>query len=320
MNSGRSSVLKIVLADDRGNTATIAPELGGWLLRYVRAIEAFGPVDVLHYEETCEDRYPDMHVGSPLMFPLAGYCTSGGRPDRYVWEGVERSMPLHGFARRLPWRVEDTSDRCATLTLVPGPLTRDCYPFEFYLSLRYELNDGALVARLTVTNDGDVPMPLNAGFHPYIRTPLSPGGRRDCCFVILPESREFTMTPTGLHISPHRSSPCLRATDIGAPARHFGYLADFRAELEDRLGGVTISIWAEIGAPFEFLTTWSPDEAAPFCCVEPRTALPEPFSPEIRDQLIVLAPGAKFIATMHLDAFSSRKDRKDGSSSAVGSS
>jgi galactose mutarotase-like enzyme len=143
-------------------------------------------------------------------------------------------------------------------------------------------------------------MPFSAGFHPYIRTPLTAVGRRDCCFAKLPAAREYRAT--GVVADADCSPVCLRASEIGAPARHFGDVADYRAEIDDVLRGVKATIQADFSPSFKCLTAWSPGHGAPFCCIERRTALPDPFSPGVRNQLIVLAPGATFVAAMVLDA------------------
>ena len=296
----------IALADDSGNAAIIAPELGGWLLRYERQTAAHGPVDVLHYDLARLNAYPELGFGSPLMFPIAGYSTSERGRDRYRWQEVEREMPPHGFARRLPWKVREVSNDAVTLVLDANQLTRECYPFEFRLTLCYELRDGALASRLVVENLGDRPMPFSTGFHPYIRTPLTTG-HREQCLVRIPAARELRIEAGHIIAEADLLPRCFPGPEIGAPARHFGDLEKLRAEVVDTFADLRVIVEAVFTSPFQCLTTWAPVGDVPFCCVEPRTSLPDPFSYAQDDQLTVLPPGAAFSGSMRLDLIVSRQ-------------
>lgn len=292
---------KIELKDGQGNAAVVAPRLGAWLLRYARQTRRYGPVEVLRYSTECLNQYPAMHAGSFLMFPVAGHTTSQGRPDHFCWNGVERQMPLHGFARRLPWAIADLSNISVSLTLEANDATREVYPFEFRLRLTYELRDGALVSRLAVENLGDEPIPFSTGFHPYIRTPLTAAGRRDRCVARIPASREFTVTAAGVTAAAYHDGRSLTVTTPAIPARHFCGFDDFKASLTDEIGAVSVTLDADFTSRFRCLSVWSPTADASFYCIEPRTALQDAFSNAGTDQLTILAPGAAFLGQMRLD-------------------
>jgi len=52
--------------DHCGAQAVIAPELGGWLLRYMRLLSGLGYVDGLYCTQEVVDRYPNqMYAGNP---------------------------------------------------------------------------------------------------------------------------------------------------------------------------------------------------------------------------------------------------------------
>jgi len=300
MGGARGAVNKIVLADGEGNSAAIAPRLGGWLLQYVRQTEGHGPVEVLHYSPDCLHRYPAMPAGAHLMFPVAGYATSRGKADIYCWNGEERPMPVHGFARRMPWEVDTASDLSLSLILDADDATRKLYPFEFRLTLRYELVNGTLRSIIEVENRDPRAMPFSIGFHPYLRTPLAPEGQRDQCAIRLPASREYRMTQTGIRSEGRREPHMLPATATAVPARHFGDLAAFKAELIDKISGLSATVEAMFASPFRCISVWSPEMEAPFYCIEPRTAVADAFTLK-GNQLIILEPGHRFCGTMILD-------------------
>src|SRR5881296_2737753 len=61
----------VTLTDPDGTTAVVAPELGGWLLRYARRTARHGLVDALQFSQAVVDRYPrEMYAGNPILFPL----------------------------------------------------------------------------------------------------------------------------------------------------------------------------------------------------------------------------------------------------------
>jgi galactose mutarotase-like enzyme len=289
----------IVLEDDRGNVAVIAPQLGGWLLRYACQTEHSGLVEVLHFPAGSLDLYPAMPGGCHLMFPVAGYTTNEGKPDRYRWQGREYAMPVHGFARRSPWTVQETTKTAVTLTLDSNETSRVCYPFEFRLTLKYELAAGCLRARFEVQNFDDRAMPFSAGFHPYLRAPMTVRGSRELSYALFPAAREYRLTPTGIAMDaaqPRR----LSTSTTASPARHFGAFADFKAELSDAMSEVSVLIEADLRSRYRFFTVWSPTSDAPFYCIEPRTAMPDVFSRAVEDQLTVLPPTANFSGEMTL--------------------
>ena len=96
----------VTLTDADGTTVTVAPELGGWLLRYARPIPEHGLVDALHYSQAVVDRYPrEMYAGIPVLFPLVSNNRVGDKDHHYEWNGKVFEMPQHGFARRHAVRV-----------------------------------------------------------------------------------------------------------------------------------------------------------------------------------------------------------------------
>ena len=96
----------VTLTDTDGATAVIAPDLGGWLLRYARQTAKHGLVDALHFSQAVVDRYPrEMYAGSPVLFPLVNSNRVGEQEHHYEWSGRVHPMPQHGFARRSKWTL-----------------------------------------------------------------------------------------------------------------------------------------------------------------------------------------------------------------------
>ena len=180
----------ITLTEPDGTTAVVAPELGGWLLRYARPTAKHGLVDALYYAPEVVERYPrQMYAGSPVLFPLVSNNRVGDLEHHYEWNGRRFAMPQHGFGRRSKWTVTAQTATSVTMELTDSEATRADYPFAFRHCLSYRLVQGRLYWEQVVENRSTEPMPFGTGFHPYFQVPLTPGSTRDACFVEIPEAR-----------------------------------------------------------------------------------------------------------------------------------
>lgn len=155
----------IVLTDSTsGSRVVIAPTRGGMVSRFDVAGRPVFYLDAA----TLTDRAKNVRGGSPVLFPSPGaladdvFITGQGRAAR---------MRQHGFARQKEWSVVGTSHAEATLALHPDADTREQYPWEFALTLRYSLASATLKIEARVENLSDTPMPFALGFHPYFYLP-----------------------------------------------------------------------------------------------------------------------------------------------------
>jgi aldose 1-epimerase len=83
---------------------------------------------------------------------------------------ADEPYPIHGDAWQKCWSVAETSETALDLVLESGSMP----PFAYRAQLRYELDDRALGARLTVQHLGQVTVPYGLGFHPWLpRTPAT---------------------------------------------------------------------------------------------------------------------------------------------------
>lgn len=293
----------ITLKDDTGAQAVIAPEFGAWLIRYARPMPGHGLVEALHHDPAVVARYPrQMYAGNPILFPIASKNVVDGQDHRYTWGGRTFDMPQHGFARLMPWRVTEQDAGAVTMELVENQETKLNYPFAFRLSLTYRLQGGRLSWEQSVENRSAEPLPFSTGFHPYIRLPLTAASRREACFVDLPACRRWRWTgnyeafqsepfaATRLSVMPDVSDSLL-LDDLPRP----------ELSLHDEGSGLEVALNFEQSPQHRFVVIWSRSPAEPFYCIEPWTALPNPFSRLETGELMVLAPGDVFRAGMFLE-------------------
>lgn len=283
--------------------ALVAPELGGWLLRYARSTPRSGMVEAIHFSQEVVDRYPlKMYAGNPLLFPFVSFNHLPGREHHYEWEGRVFPMPQHGFARRSKWSVLSRSETAVTMELRDSPETRQTYPFSFSHQVTYELRNGRLWFRQKIENRSEVPLPFSVGIHPYCRVPLTPSGERNACHVVLPDARrripENDSTRFASEPFPAQHLPL--AQDVSGTL----LLSDLKtpqvALVDPGAGLQTVLNWEE--APqYRFLALWSPSAQDPFYCIEPWTALPNSFARRDDKELTLLKPGEVFQAAIWMD-------------------
>ena len=105
--------------------------------------------------------------GIPVLFPFV----SRSRDDEAAFLGKAHTMPMHGFAKDLPFElVEQYEDSC-TLRLRASEATKPFYPFDFELTIKYEIAGDDLRTTMRVHNTGAEALPFAAGFHPFFYTP-----------------------------------------------------------------------------------------------------------------------------------------------------
>jgi galactose mutarotase-like enzyme len=140
---------------------TIAPSRGGMATRF-----RVGARDVFYLDEaTLLDETKNVRGGSPVLFPSPGKLQG----DAWARAGRGGVLKQHGFARNLPWAVQARGDSDATLVLASTPSTREAYPWDFRVTMRYVVRPRALRIEHTIADTGAeaAPLPFGFGFHPY---------------------------------------------------------------------------------------------------------------------------------------------------------
>ncbi len=204
----------IVLRDEEGGVeAAIAPSKGGELSG-LRVRHAGEWIETLHL---ARDYAPREGFGGkgPFLWPATGRNfpadleerrRAGERFDGGAYEhgGVRRNMPIHGFARDLAWRVENTGadgvSARALLSLQDTPGTREMYPFRFRCSVDYRVLDGVLELRYVVhaAEDNTEPMFFSIGNHITFLAPLVAGSDPGEMVLTSPSSLEILKSNYGI--------------------------------------------------------------------------------------------------------------------------
>lgn len=105
---------------------------------------------------------------APNLFPYIARMTEG----KYIFEGKEYHMPIHGFLPYTELSVKEQKSDSVTFILRSNEETCRIYPFLFSLELTYTLDRNVIRIQSQVTNMDTKRMYFGIGGHPGFCVPL----------------------------------------------------------------------------------------------------------------------------------------------------
>jgi aldose 1-epimerase len=265
---------------------------------------------------------PEMS-GVPFLAPWANRLNEQNfwaNGKKYVFNmalgNVRGSLPIHGLLATSPlWEViEVAADRqsahvTSRLQFWKSPDLMAQWPFAHEYEMTYQLADGMLEVRVTVTNLSSDPMPVVLGFHPYYRIPGIP---RDAWNATIPARKivvaDDRLIPTGE----------LRPFDLPNPLPLKGHTldtgftdlvrdADGRAHFFIESGGMKVETL--FGPRYPVAIVWEPPapegQTRDFICFEPMTGITSAVNLQHEGKygdLQTVAPGAKWTESFWIRA------------------
>jgi galactose mutarotase-like enzyme len=193
--------------------------------------------------------------GVPILFPNAGALSGGA----YNVESRSFKLPQHGFGRDIAWSVVAADVRMVELRLAADDFTRDAFPWNFDVRLRYKVSGNTLTIEQTYANLDNRPMPLAAGFHPYFLVPdgdkkdvtISTGATRAYDNVAKKEidftGFDLTQKEVDLHLLDHGANE----TRIERPGHR-----TIRMSWDERAYGHLV-VWTQAGKDFVCVEPWT---------------------------------------------------------------
>lgn len=208
---------------------------------------------------------------SPVLFPIVGKLVS----NKYRVDGVEYSLPGHGFGRISDYEcIRETEDE-VVFALDWSEKTLEVYPFKFRLEIAYVLRKNEVKVMWTVKNVDDKLMYFSIGAHPAIRCPIVDGETFDDCFLefnVAEKSARIPLDPSGPLT--HDRIPTIDGKILKlnyelfkGDALVFDDLKSDEVAIRSRKSPKSVTIRAK---GFPFWGIWTPDKGgAPFLCIEP---------------------------------------------------
>lgn len=140
-----------------GVSATVSPARGA----LVSGLKVNGK-DVLYLDRASfDDPASNVRGGIPVLFPYAGKLVDE------VFVHAKTKMKQHGFGRNKAWAVTNKTADSLSVTLKPDADTKAQYPYEFLAEQTCTVLPRGLQVDLLIVNNGDKPLPVSPGWHPY---------------------------------------------------------------------------------------------------------------------------------------------------------
>ena len=257
-----SAVELIVIRDEQGGIeAAVAPAKGGEL----SGLRIRHKGQWLETLQNARDYTPSEGFAGrgPFLWPATGRNFPPDLEKRrregevfndgaYEHGGVRRPMPIHGFARDLPWTLDESSvlpdSARVVLTLADSPATREMYPFGFKCSVEYFISGGTLEIRYVVraSPSNSEPMFFSLGNHITFVAPLLQGSDPNEMVLASPATVELLKTEYGIPTGETRPAAFANGMRLGeypplVPTSLSGYAEGTDPHIEYRdPGGLTI--------------------------------------------------------------------------------
>lgn len=237
---------------------------------------------------------------APILFPFVGRL----KDDQYSYKGKTYPMSQHGFARDEMFEVTEQTDEKVVLTLKSNEKTKEIYPFDFLLSVSYEVWGEGLRVRFKVDNTGDEEMLFALGGHPAFNVPLEENlSFEDYFFSFSPQKSRVKIPLEGPFANLDQKTIGQTNTNIRISHDLFQNdalifetkgLNTFTISAEDSPHSVTLSY-----NHIPYVGFWSPyPKESPFVCIEPWWGFADPVDStgklEEKPGMNQLAPGEQF--------------------------
>ncbi len=105
---------------------------------------------------------------APVCFPIVGVLP-GNESTAF---GKRVNMKRHGVARINPFQVLDSAENSITFIQQSSEKTKESFPFDYELRIKYTINGSTLTNEYTVINTGTEKLPFVIGGHPAFNCPL----------------------------------------------------------------------------------------------------------------------------------------------------
>lgn len=106
---------------------------------------------------------------SPASLRDGQAAIRGGVPVCFPQFNTRGPLPKHGFARNLPWQMQEADEGGIVMQLTDSDATRAYWPHAFEARLRIGVQASSLSIRLDVQNTGDVPWSMTCALHSYLQ-------------------------------------------------------------------------------------------------------------------------------------------------------
>jgi galactose mutarotase-like enzyme len=276
------------------STFLALPERGARLMNWNFTLGDGSVRDVIYWPELKNlENFHRIRGGNPILFPFCGRSFDKGEVDFWrTTDGIRRPMPQHGVARQGKFKFVRLDARGFAVQFLPGEEAQAAYPYDYEFTVTYRFDALSLSCEFGLKNLGAEPIPWCAGHHFYFTLPWNDGTTRNDYVVRVPAGERLKHGPTGQLLP----GPQLKADESIANPELIDTLHTHLRSREvqfgekGKTGKVVVRLETDsVPPPDATIVTWTPNDEAPFYCVEPWMGPPN--SPEHKRGLQWVRPG-----------------------------
>lgn len=221
----------------------------------------------LEYLWQADPKYWKRHA--PILFPFIGPLEDG----EYTHNKKTYKMTSHGFARDNHFALDELGEDFASFILT-GEETKDIYPFDFSLKVKYMVSGNKVNTSATVKNTGNEKMYFYLGGHPAFNCPLVPDESFDD-YIVEFEKPEFIEQPLE---DGSKRTILDNKTEVALSHKLFEHDVFMKSNgnsscvsLKSKKSGKGVKIDF---TGCDCIAVWSPASDAQFVCLEPWSSVP----------------------------------------------
>jgi galactose mutarotase-like enzyme len=251
----------------------------------------------VQYIWQADSKYWGRH--SPLLFPIVGKL----KDDSYVYEGKTYTLAQHGFARDFTFDIVEQKPEHVVMQLKSNADTRNQYPWDFILTVKFQLSFNLLHVFYSVKNTDKKEMLFSIGAHPGFNCPLLPNEKMEDYYLEFdtPQTLRYNYLVDGL-VSNQKKLLMENTNKLNLSKDLFKTNAIVLEGLKSRSVSIKsnlhdMSITMDFTG-FPYLGIWSLPKGAPFICIEPWFGLSDSESANgniiYKKGIVRLSPKAEF--------------------------
>lgn len=208
---------------------------------------------------------------APILFPIVGKVFN----NEYRVDGKVYTLPQHGLARISEFEMVDISDSSITFELKYNKETLKVYPYKFVLRSTYEIIDNVVKVKYTVENLDNKNIYFSIGAHPAFMCPIKSNETLEDYYIEFDkDEKSDRLFLLGDGYISQNKEPLLDNQKIlnlnkelfERGALIFDDLKSDKITLRSKNSDNYLEVDFE---KFPYMGIWSPEEGAPFVCIEP---------------------------------------------------
>ncbi|WP_277630190.1 aldose 1-epimerase family protein [Atopococcus tabaci] len=245
---------------------------------------------------------------APVLFPIVGKL----KEDKYQLNGKEYEMTQHGFGRDKEFELIEQQDDRLVFQLTSDSQTKEHYPYDFRLRIRYTLRQNAIEVGYEVQNVNNEDMYFSIGGHPGFQVPMTKETAFEDYVVSVNPKEERERIPLN---GPYADIEKVRIDDSVSEELKLKHSLFDQDALIYRMEGqneVTIHShqhehFVRVSfSGFPYVGIWTPPaKKAPFLCIEPWHGLADTVeaSGELSQKMGIrsLEPGSTFQTSYQIE-------------------